>query len=315
MTEVVNLGPLRFAPAFKERVWGGHQLGQPSEAPIGEAWILHEDQPVQDGPQAGKTLAELTRQYPRELLGKHWQQEHPQGGRFPLLIKLLDCQDWLSVQVHPNDEQARRMVGPGELGKTEAWHILKADEGAELISGTREGTTQAELEQSILAGNVSNLTEKRRVQTGETLMVPAGTLHALGPGLLIYEVQQSSDTTYRVYDWDRPASAGRELHLKQSAEVTRPGQAGFTPAVKVIDFSRLLALCDYFMLEELRGDLEDDTLGQSPHILTVKQGEASLTTPAGTEVLKPFDTVLIPAQLGEYALTGDFQALRVSLPA
>lgn len=302
--------PLRFTPAFKERVWGGRTLGQPSEAPIGEAWILHEEQPVQAGPLKGKTLAELTQKYPRELLGERWP-----GGRFPLLIKLLDCQDWLSVQVHPNDEQARRMVGLGELGKTEAWHILHADDGAELISGTREGTTQDELEKAILAGNVSDLTEKRRVRAGETLMVPAGTLHALGPGLLIYEVQQTSDTTYRVYDWDRPAAAGRELHLKQSAEVTRTGQAGFTPAAESAVSPRLLTSCDYFVLEELHGpSATGDTAGKTPHILTVKQGEAHLNTPAGTEVLKQYDTILIPAQLGEYELMGDFQLLRSSLP-
>ncbi|MFC3862152.1 type I phosphomannose isomerase catalytic subunit [Deinococcus antarcticus] len=314
MTDFSGHTPLRFTPAFKERVWGGKTLGQPSTAPIGEAWILHEDQPVEGGPLAGVTLAELTRQYPRELLGAAWRQQHPQGGRFPLLVKLLDCQDWLSVQVHPNDEQARRMVGPGELGKTEAWHVLQADEGAELISGTREGTTQDELEKAILAGNVSDLTEKRQVKAGETLMVPAGTLHALGPGLLIYEVQQTSDTTYRVYDWDRPADAGRQLHLKQSAEVTRPGQAGFTPA-DAAESPRLLTSCDYFVLEELRGpQVWGDTDARTPHILTVKQGEAHLNTPAGTEVLKLHDTVLIPAQLGEYELTGEFQALRARLP-
>lgn len=307
--------PLHFEPAYKERVWGGRtfQQGQGGQ-PIGEVWLLHEDQPVRGGPLAGLTLAQLTEQHPAELLGGGWP-----GQRFPLLIKLLDCQDWLSVQVHPNDEEARRLVGPAELGKTEAWHVLHAAQGATLISGTTPDTTPAALRSAILAGEVSHLIEKRPVQTGETLLVPAGTVHALGPGLLIYEVQQNSDTTYRVYDWDRPASAGRELHLGQSAEVSKPGQASFISADPGRQ-SRMLAQCPYFVLEELCGPdpngsgLHGETAGKTPHILTVKSGEALLHTPAGTESLFPYATVLLPAALGRYELSGEFEVLRASLP-
>lgn len=301
--------PLTLTPAYKERVWGGQTLGGTAGKPIGEAWLIHEDQPVASGDLAGQTLAELTRQYPAELVGAGWR-----GGRFPLLIKLLDCQDWLSVQVHPNDQQAAQMVGPGELGKTEAWHVLKADQGAKLISGTRQGVQPDELARAILAGNVADLTHEQAVQAGETLMVPAGTLHALGPGLLIYEVQQTSDTTYRVYDWDRPASAGRELHLEQSAQVARPGQAGFTPAQADAPPARELTRCEYFVLERLHGPQAGDTAAQTPHILTIIDGEAVLTVASESQRLGLHDTVLLPAALGEYELAGEFEALRASLP-
>lgn len=305
---------LRLEPAFKERVWGGTQLRPGSKEPIGEAWLVHEDQPVQGGALAGLTLAEVTRRFPQEVLGQDRLAQ-----RFPLLIKLLDCQDWLSVQVHPNDEQAARLVGAGELGKTEAWHVLDAQPGAKLISGTRSGVGQDELQEAILDGNVSSLTHEHAAQTGETLMVPAGTLHALGPGLLIYEVQQTSDTTYRVYDWDRPASAGRELHLKQSAEVTRPGQAQLTPAApESVPGIRLLTQCQYFVLEELVGHgvevLKGETGGRSPHLITVKSGEVTLKARGETMKLAGYDTVLLPASLGQYELQGNFQVLRSRLP-
>lgn len=313
MTEFIPT-VLRLEPAFKERVWGGTQLRPGNEQPIGEAWLVHEDQPVQGGPLDGLTLAEVTRRFPDDLLGQGRSAQ-----RFPLLIKLLDCQDWLSVQVHPNDEQAARLVGAGELGKTEAWHVLSAQPGARLISGTASDVDQHELREAILNGNVSSLTHEHAAQTGETLMVPAGTLHALGPGLLIYEVQQTSDTTYRVYDWDRPASAGRELHLKQSAEVTRPGQAQLTPAAPdAMPGARLLTQCEYFVLEEVTGQggegLRGETGGRSPHLLTVKSGEVTLKARGESIKLGQYGTVVLPASLGQYELQGEFRVLRSWLP-
>ncbi|WP_291424626.1 type I phosphomannose isomerase catalytic subunit [Deinococcus sp.] len=306
--------PLQFEPAFKERVWGGRQLLPGSDQLIGEAWILHEDQPVVAGPFAGRTLADLTCEYPAQLLGEGHVAAR-KAGRFPLLLKLLDCQDWLSVQVHPDDQQAREMVGPDENGKTEAWHILRAEPGAKLISGTRAGVTDEQVRQAILSANVSGVTQESAVHAGETLMVPAGTLHALGPGLLIYEIQQTSDTTYRVYDWDRPASAGRELHLEQSAQVTQPGQAKFTPAhPPQPGATDQLAECEFFRLEQLQGDaahpVGGDTARQGFHVLTVKSGEARLSTAAGELTLRPYDTVLLPAALGAYELRGTFEILR-----
>jgi mannose-6-phosphate isomerase len=149
--------------------------------------------------------------------------------RFPLLVKLLDCADWLSVQVHPNDEQAADLVGTGQYGKTEAWHFLEVEPGTSILAGVKPGTTPAALAAAIRTGRILEVAQRLEVRPGETYLIPAGTLHALGPGLLLYEVQQASDTTYRVYDWDRrPGRAG--LHIEESVAVTSPQS---TPAVSI----------------------------------------------------------------------------------
>ncbi|WP_034385662.1 type I phosphomannose isomerase catalytic subunit [Deinococcus sp. YIM 77859] len=305
--------PLVLQPRFSQRVWGGTRLLPESPTPIGEAWVVYEENQVQFGPHAGYTLGELSAAHPRELLGRR-----AQGTRFPLLIKLLDCAEWLSVQVHPDDAQAQRLAGEGQLGKTEAWHILEAVPGAELIAGVRPGTDAKALRTAILAGRIMDYAERHTVQAGDTVLMPAGTLHALGPGLLLYEVQQTSDLTYRVYDWDRPASAGRALHLPESAEVTTttrvapqpstPGQPG-----EVQELTR----CPYFVLERLVGEgtaLQADTLGESFHALTVTAGELHLTAGGETLKLGPLESVVVPAAAGTYSLTGTFQALRSRLP-
>src|ERR671927_1165823 len=209
----------RLEPQYRERVWGGRRL-KAADPPVGEAWVAFGESRVAGGDYEGKTVAELSEEYGAEFLGGAAAERY--GTRFPLLVKLLDCADWLSVQVHPNDEQARRLVGPEEFGKSEAWHFIEAEPGATIYAGVRAGTSKEELEAAIRGGRVLEVAEQLEVKAGETVYIPAGTLHALGPGLLLYEVQQSSDTTYRVYDWDRPASAGRELHVEQSVAVTNP---------------------------------------------------------------------------------------------
>ncbi|WP_415831112.1 type I phosphomannose isomerase catalytic subunit, partial [Deinococcus frigens] len=219
--------PLPLESRLVERVWGGTRLlpaGSDDGRKIGEAWVVGEDNHVSDGPQAGQTLAELAKQFPKELLGSR-----ATSGRFPLLIKLLDCAEWLSVQVHPDDAQARALEGEGFLGKTEAWQVLDADTGAQIIAGIRDGTPQDTLSTAIVAGKVMDHVAYTPVHAGDTFMIPAGTVHALGPGVFLYEVQQTSDLTYRIYDWDRPAAAGRALHLEKSGQVARPWPAPALP--------------------------------------------------------------------------------------
>ena len=305
--------PLRLQPQLTERVWGGRRLAPQAPSPIGEAWVVYEHNVVQDGPHAGRSLAELSATAPRELLGCR-----AEGSRFPLLIKLLDCAEWLSVQVHPDDAQARALAGEGQLGKTEAWHLLEAATGAELIAGVRPGTDPQTLREAILAGRVMDHAERHSVHAGDTVLVPAGTLHALGPGLLLYEVQQTSDLTYRVYDWDRPASAGRALHLRESAAVVTANRAVPRPILpgrpgEVQELTR----CAYFVLERLTGGphpFPADTQGESFHALTLTAGEARLTVGADTLRLGTLETVVIPAAASAYILEGDFQALRSRLP-
>lgn len=297
---------LPLAPRFQPRVWGGERLAPPTPdgLPIGEAWIADGDSVVTDGPLAGRPVHELLRDHPRTLLG---DQLDPDAG-FPLLIKLLDCRDWLSVQVHPNDAQAQRMVGPHERGKTEAWHFLHVEPGAALLAGITPGTTPTALADAIRQGSILDVSERHEPAEGDTLFIPAGTLHALGPGLLLYEVQQASDTTYRVYDWDRPASAGRALHLEESVAVTRADLRGdWTPASETGGVG-LLVQCPQFTLQGARGGSEVDLRG-SFGLLTVVEGTLTLEAGETQLVVDTYGTVLVPAWAGSVRLRGEGRAL------
>ncbi|PNY81468.1 type I phosphomannose isomerase catalytic subunit [Deinococcus koreensis] len=297
---------LRLEPRYYPRVWGGEQLAPPAAdgTPVGEAWIADGQSVVQGGPLAGQTVDALMTAHPGELLGSGL--DAAQG--FPLLIKLLDCHDWLSVQVHPNDAQAREMVGPAERGKTEAWHILRAQEGAELLAGVTPGTSAQALADAIRGGEILTLAQRRAVEAGDTVFIPAGTLHALGPGLLLYEVQQASDTTYRVFDWNRPVSAGRKLHTEESVRVTDPQQQGeYHPVGETGGLGELVG-SEYFVLRGVPGDQSQDSAGRVQLVTTV---EGSLTLEAGLQSLELplYATALVPAATGPYRLLGEGRAL------
>lgn len=306
-------------PQYRERVWGGQNL-RPGQPPVGEAWIAFEESRVVGGPLAGQTVGELAAQNGPVLLGGDVARRF--GSRFPLLIKLLDCADWLSVQVHPDDEQAARLVGPGNFGKTEAWHFLEVEPGATILAGVRPGTTPQVLAQAIREGRVLDVSERRDVGEGETVFIPAGTLHALGPGLLLYEVQQVSDTTYRVYDWDRPASAGRQLHIEESVEVTDPEKASVVTPPPVLSgtAAQVTVSCPFFTLEvlELEGEpLAGDTRGQSAHVLTATQGEVQVDCGPESLRLGRYESLLVAGGAGRYEvrpLGGPARALRASVP-
>jgi mannose-6-phosphate isomerase len=222
-----------------------------------------------------------------------------------LLIKLLDCAQWLSVQVHPNNDQAVELEGPGQFGKTEAWHILEAKPDATLIAGLKPGTSQETLARSIREGSVIDYARYVPVKAGDTVFMPAGTLHALGPGLLVYEVQQTSNWTYRVYDWDRPQTEARPLHIDKSIQVTR---AEIEPPVIPLPecgegAQQQLIRCDYFTLEMLCATTETielDTRGESFHAITLIEGRAALQARKERLALDTFQTALIPASMGSY---------------
>jgi mannose-6-phosphate isomerase len=315
---------LQLVPEYHARVWGGRRLSVASAAgangggqPLGEAWLVYENNQVAAGPWAGRTLAEVTATLGAELLGEAATRRT--GSRFPLLIKLLDCADWLSIQVHPNDEQALRLHGPGHFGKTEAWHVLEADPGARLIAGVRPGTTPAALAEAIRSGTILDWVQYHSARAGDTLFIPAGTVHALGPGLFLYEIQQTSDLTYRVFDWNRPANQGRALHLEEAvvaANAELAGERRPAPRLGPNDAQRLVE-CDYFALEVVTGVGETslaDTRGESCHALTVIEGQVEVACGAEHLVLEPFGTVLIPAAAGAYQLRplGSFRLLRAS---
>jgi len=304
-----------FTPTIRNYVWGGRTLlpiagsnAEKNDDPIAEVWALYEGNMVNSSVLAGCTLAELVADYPNEILGTHIVEQG--NKRFPLLIKLLDCERWLSLQVHPNDEQARQLEGAQFMGKTEAWHILNAQPEAQLIAGIKPNTSTEELHAAIGNETILDLVEYHHVQTDDTIFMPAGTIHALGPGLLVYEVQQTSDLTYRVFDWNRPQANGRTLHIEKSIAVTNPQSQGQITRHQNLG-SRITSLvkCPYFHLEMLSEPQERDTHGESFHALTVISGEARIFTHENEMLLRKLDTVLVSAVCGSYRLDGNFQIL------
>lgn len=293
---------LKLTPAYRDYVWGGDRL-RPGHTPTAEAWVVWEGDVIESGPLAGKTLGEVAQQYGNDLLGA--KPVSRTGTRFPLLIKLLDCAEWLSLQVHPNDQLAVELEGQGQFGKTEAWHILDAKPAARLIAGLKPDTPSDRIAESIRTGTIIDHVQYVDVKEGDTVFMPAGTLHALGPGLLVYEVQQTSDWTYRVYDWGRPATEKRPLHIDKSIRVTRTDfTATITHQPPAGDGTRhVLVECEYFTLELLSAmsnTIELDTAGQSFHAITVIEGKALLQTGDEQVELEKFQTAVVPAQVGRY---------------
>ncbi len=304
MAQKEILLPFQLIPEYRDYVWGGSRL-RPGISPTAEAWVVYEKDRIASGPHIGKTLAELALEYPDQLLGTRALERT--ASRFPLLIKILDCAQWLSLQVHPNDQQAEMLEGPGYFGKTEAWHVIEANPDGRIIAGIRPGVGSETIETAIRQGSILDYAQELKVQTGMTIFMPPGTLHALGPGLMIYEVQQSSDLTYRVYDWGRPQSPERRLHIDKSIAVVNPNyqpQAVPQPGLQDGE-SQVLCQNAYFTLEMLVSEklsIHKDTRFQSFHALTVISGSAKVSTPQVSLALGCFETALIPASCGEYQI-------------
>jgi len=296
--------PILLAPEYRDYLWGGNRL-KPGSAPIAEAWAIYENDLVASGPLAGCSLAEIAHEFGPDLLGSRVVQRS--GERFPLLVKLLDCAQWLSLQVHPNDEQAARLEGPGFFGKTEAWHVLEAAPGAQLIAGMKPGTSAEALAEAIRKGAVLDWVQYLSIHSGDTVFVRAGTIHALGPGLLIYEVQQTSDLTYRVFDWNRPQTGNRVLHIEKSLAVANPAASANAEPLPPLQDGIIITLCQcpYFTLQTIAASahtLELDTRGETFHALTVIEGSARLLVGGNVRVLNRFESAVIPAGVGRYTL-------------
>jgi mannose-6-phosphate isomerase len=245
------------------------------------------------------------------------------GSRFPLLVKLLDCAEWLSVQVHPDDAEARALVGPDEFGKTEAWYFLETSPEAMILAGVKPLVSGDQLAAAIREGRVLDVAAEVPVRAGQAMLIPAGTIHALGPGLLLYEVQQSSDTTYRAYDWGRPQSDGRKLHIEESVQVARPvgPEVRTHPDLRMTTGAVPAIASPYFDVELARATATDplacDTRGLTFHILTVIDGTAELTCGGETARLARFETCVVASAAGQYRIraTGEpVTLLRASVP-
>ncbi|WDH84129.1 class I mannose-6-phosphate isomerase [Paenibacillus urinalis] len=318
--------PLQFEPEFKERVWGGRALEQFGlslpEGHIGEGWMIA-DHPngttkVMNGELAGTGLDEIREQYGKSWLGTKGVSE--KGGRFPLLIKLLDCNDDLSVQVHPTDDYEG--LPKGELGKTEMWYVLDAKPGAKIIYGLKEQVTNDQLRTALNNGTVMDTLQEVSVEAGDSFFIPAGTVHALCAGVVVAEIQQNSDTTYRIYDYNRPGLDGkpRELHIEDSLNVTKFESTGATSMKTnhaVPGEWLTLASCPYFVVEKgiVSGTWNLNTTEDSFTILVVCDGTGSLAWNDGASLaLTAGQCYLIPSSLGSYQLSGEATVLRSYLP-
>ncbi|TAL05291.1 MAG: mannose-6-phosphate isomerase [Verrucomicrobia bacterium] len=305
------LYPLIFQPIFKERVWGGRELARlygknlPANAPIGESWEIS-DRPgdasvIANGPLAGKSLRWLMQTHRAELLG----DAKPLGEHFPLLIKLLDAREKLSLQVHPPAHKAKELGGDP---KTEMWFIADAVPGAELYVGLKRGVTRADFERKIQDGSVADCFHRVPVKAGDTMFLPSGRVHAIGAGLVIFEIQQNSDTTYRVFDWNRIGLDGqpRELHVPQSlASIDFNDFEPPLAAGKITEYPnftvRRLVEHELFAVElvELKSPAVLSSSKPQMQIISLVGGKARVSSPDGDEAIEltAGQFCLVPAAL------------------
>ncbi|MDQ7037393.1 MAG: class I mannose-6-phosphate isomerase [Anaerolineae bacterium] len=298
-------------PTLHVKVWGGRKLETeigkdlPSDEPYGEAWELHDSSTIANGEYRGRTVSELITEQGSAIIGAGFD---PSEG-MPLLIKFLDASAWLSVQVHPNDEQARQLEGDPR-GKTEAWMMLATDTDAKLVIGVQSGTSRAAMAEAIRTGTLEDLLVYATVQPNDVLYLPANTIHAVGPGILLYEVQQSSNMTYRLYDWNRLGLDGkpRELHIEKGVQVSN------VEALPDITHptGELIVDGDYF--QTLRHQLKDDSLAFNTdghfHALTCIAGKVRIEHNVQSCDMNKGQTALVPAALGAYVLSGNGTVLR-----
>jgi len=311
--------PLKFRPIFKERIWGGQTLrtvfgkGLPEVAKIGESWELadlpEDKSKIINGPLAGETINTAIDKLGAAITGRE-DYEPP----FPLLVKILDAQDILSVQVHPDPETCQR-TGKGDP-KTECWYIIDAAEGAVIYKGLKKGVTKDEFAQSIKEGNCDEFLEKVYVKQGECHFLPAGTCHAIGPGLLIAEIQTPSDTTYRVFDWNRvdDSQKPRQLHIEDALESIHFDPAGDDLSVSTV--GRLVD-SDVFRVDKGHQMAGCEVLLSTGRmkVVMVITGKGCITSQATETVdFKKGDTVLIPAAFeGVMQFASDTEYLTVTI--
>jgi len=295
----MTLYPMTFEPLFQERIWGGRKLNTlfgkplPANTPIGESWELADlpngQSVVANGSLKGRTLRSLMQQYGDAIMGRTF------SGAFPLLIKLLDAEDILSVQVHPDAEACRRL-GQGEP-KTECWYIVAAEPGAVIYKGLKPGTTKAAFQKAVENGSCADYLVKVPVKVGQCHFLPSGMCHAIGAGLVIAEIQQPSDTTYRVFDWNRiDAKTGkpRQLHIAEAMESIHFGDAAPQPPTTV---GRLVDA------PEFKVDKGHDSPGRevllkqgTMRVLVVLTGGGTITAPKAKPLtFAAGQTLLIPA--------------------
>lgn len=311
--------PLLLRPRYDEKIWGGRRLADvlgkalPGAGRYGESLESGDSAVVENGPLAGATLGELVATHGAALLGERGQRASEPFGDFPLLAKFIDASETLSLQVHPDDAGAALLK---KRGKTEAWHVIDAEPDATLITGLTRVVTAEEIRHAIEAGTFEPLLERRPVRAGDTLILPAGTVHAIGGGILLYEIQEASDITYRLYDWGRVDDQGRprELHLSDALQALVPSRRATTTEPLAIDDRRsILAACRYFTLERwaIAGSFPVPSAeGQAFRLLSSIAGACEVRVDGADPVpLQTGQTVLIPADLACSELHGEATVL------
>ncbi len=322
------LYPIKFKAIYKERIWGGDELQKTfnrklpqTNEPIGESWeisgVSGDESVVVNGNLKGNSLSELVEIYMDELVGERVYERF--STEFPLLIKLIDAADNLSIQVHPDDELSA--ARHGAYGKTEMWYVLSAKEGARLYMGFNENVDKAKYMEYLKDDKLEELLASYEVKAGDTFFIPAGTIHAIGAGILIAEIQQTSDVTYRVYDFGRVDSQGktRELHTDLALDAIDYNVREDLVVTKGAEKNKSVQIqsCPYFASELIEVDQSmsvDYASRDSFTIYICLEGEVEIATARGSEKISKGESILLPAVLGQLSLSGEGKILSTWIP-
>lgn len=321
--------PLRFAPIYQYRLWGGRSLAGVLTAPlpdgpIGEAWVLSDREDhasrVADGPLKGRTIGELLAQFPNEVMGRLAGRFR----RFPLLLKFLDAREMLSVQVHPSDAHTD-LLPAGETGKTEAWVVLEAGAKSRVYAGLKPGATEGVLRQALANGDLADRLASYAPKPGDAFFLPAGTVHSLGGDIVVFEIQQNSDVTFRLYDWnhvDAKTGKPRALQIDQALACIDFGESAGGPAAPVTEqitpvLRERLFHCDKFRLSRLRSETPFSVGAPGlPGMLVCIEGAGEVEHGGATYPVARGDVYLLPAAIGECTLQprGAVTVLEIAIP-
>jgi mannose-6-phosphate isomerase len=319
--------PIIFESVYKEMIWGGVKLRDTysRNTPFlrtGESWDItcreNEMGIVKNGAYKDMSFLSVIRQNPEKIMGERYKN----FDRFPLLVKLIDANDYLSVQVHPDDAYARKAENYPQ-GKNEMWYILSAEPESFLYIGLKDGVTKETFKSAIHSGKTENCLNKLYVSPGDCVDVPAGLVHAIGKGIVLAEIQQNSDITYRVYDYERTGLDGksRELHIEKSMDVIDfSGRLPKTPVKpKLISTAKNTNIYEYIknpyftaLLYDIKDDCDDRTDKETFHILTCVKGGAEIKCSNGALKITEGDSIFIPAALGEYEISGQCLVIKSS---
>lgn len=319
----MSIAPLRFAPIFQYRLWGGRRLARwsreplPDVGPVGEAWILSDRDDhaskVAEGTHAGKTLRQLFQELPDEMLG----EQRGQFEKYPLLLKFLDATEMLSVQVHPSDAH-HDLLPPGERGKTESWLVLDAEPESSIYAGLQPGVTPETMRAHSADGTVEQDLASFRPKPGDGLFIEAGTVHALGGGVVVFETQQNSDVTFRLFDWNRvdeKTGKARELHVEQAIQSTNFDAVAVQPSVPepLSEGRERLFACEFFVVDRLSGDSPVQVgAANRMRVLVALEGGGTI----GEAEVRQGDVYVLPAALGavEFVPNGIATLVEIAVP-